>query len=350
MYNAEMKRYGNLYNKVIDLDNLRLADTKARKGKARQRGVKIFDQDREGNLVRLHDLLADGGFTTSRYTTFIIHEPKERLIYRLPYYPDRIVHHAIMNIIEPIWTRIFTFNTYSCIKGRGIAACAAQVQRIIKGYEGRPLFCLKIDIRKYYPSIDNEVLKNIVRRKIKDARLLRLIDRIIDSERGLPIGNYLSQYLSNLYLAYFMHYCNETLKIHCTEYADDIVYFSDSKDELHRVFDAIQRYLDDELHLTIKTNYQIFPIAENRQDRHGRALDYVGFKFYRKQKLIRKSIKQNFCRAVARLKKQNATPEAIRRKTASWYGWAVHSNSKHLLHKLYDNETKDILQQRAGSV
>lgn len=345
-----MKRYNNLYEQVISLDNLRLADTKARKGKARQRGVKIFDRDKEGNLQRLHETLKAEKFETSKYTVFTIYEPKERLIYRLPYFPDRIAHHAVMNVLEPIWTRIFTHNTYSCIKGRGIAACAAQVERIIKDYDGRRLYCLKIDIKKYYPSIDNEVLKNIVRRKIKDAKLLRLIDNIIDSERGLPIGNYLSQYLSNLYLAYFMHYCNERLKIKCVEYADDIVYFSDNKDELHRVFEAINAYLGNELHLTIKSNYQIFPIAENRQDRHGRALDYVGFKFYRKQKLIRKLIKQNFCRAVAKLKKKNADPETIRRKTASWYGWAKHSNSNHLLHKLFDYETKDILQQRAARV
>ena len=340
-----MKRYGNLYEKVISLDNLRLADTKARRGKARQRGVKIFDRDREDNLLRLHEILKAENFTTSKYTVFTIYEPKERLIYRLPYFPDRIVHHAIMNVLEPIWTRIFTHNTHSCIKGRGIAACAAQVERTIKEFDGRPLYCLKIDIRKYYPSIDNEILKQVVRRKIKDNRLLKLIDNIIDSERGLPIGNYLSQYLSNLYLAYFMHFCNEALKAKCVEYADDIVYFADGKDELHRVFAAIKDYLNDKLHLTIKPNYQIFPIAENRQDCHGRALDYVGFKFYRRQKLIRKSIKQNFCRAVARLRKQNATPEAIRRKTASWYGWAKHSDSKHLLQKLYDyDNTKDILQ------
>ena len=254
-----------------------------------------------------------------------------------------------MNIVEPIWTRIFTHNTHSCIKNRGIAACAAQVEQIIKNFEGRQLYCLKIDIKKYYPSIDNEILKQIVRRKIKDGRLLKLIDNIIDSERGLPIGNYLSQYLSNLYLAYFMHYCNEILKIECVEYADDIVYFSDNKDELHRVFNAIKDYLDSKLHLTIKSNYQIFPIAENRQDRRGRALDYVGFKFYRHQKLIRKSIKQNFCRAVARLKKRNATPEIIRRKTASWYGWAKHSNSNHLLQKLFYYD-KDILQPATAGV
>lgn len=304
-----MKRYSKLYDKVISLDNLQLADTKARKGKARQRGVKIFDRDREGNLQRLHEILKAEKFETSKYTVFTIYEPKERQIYRLPYYPDRIVHHAIMNVLEPIWTRIFTYNTYSCIKGRGIAACAAQVERIIKELKERQLYCLKIDLKKYYPSIDNEILKQIVRRKIKDGRLLKLINNIIDSERGLPIGNYLSQYLSNLYLAYFMHFCNETLKIKCTEYADDIVYYTDNKDELHRVFSTIKDYLQNKLHLSIKPNYQIFPIAENRQDKRGRALDYVGFKFYRHQKLIRKSISKIFAAPLPGSKSKTPHPK-----------------------------------------
>ncbi len=335
LLSRDMKRYNNLYDKIISLDNLRLAEAKARKGKARQRGVIEFDKDKEANLLLLHEMLKKQTFNTSQYVVFKVFEPKEREIYRLPYFPDRIAHHAIMNIIEPIWRKIFTHNTYSCIKQRGITACAQQVRNIIQSFEGRRLYCLKIDIKKFYPSIDAEILKKIVRRKIKDVKLLGLIDNIINSAKGLPIGNYLSQYLSNLYLAYFMHFCNENIKIKCTEYADDICYFADNKQRLHEVFNKVQEYLSDKLKLTIKGNWQIFPIAENRQDRSGRALDYVGFKFYRKQTLIRKSIKKNFCRAVAKLHKQHASAATIKKKTAAWYGWATHSNSINLLNKLY---------------
>ncbi|MCQ2250008.1 MAG: RNA-directed DNA polymerase [Bacteroidales bacterium] len=329
-----MKRYGNLYERIISVENLMLADQKARKGKS-QRSIRQFDKDREGNLLRLHESLRDGTFKTSEYIKFKVYEPKEREIYRLPYYPDRIVHHAIMNVLEEIWMRTFTYNTYSCIKGRGIEACARQVSRIIGEYShAEHLYCLKIDIHKFYPSVDNEIMKQIVRKKIKDKRLLSLLDGIIDSERGLPIGNYLSQFLSNLYLSYMMHYINEHLKVKATEYADDICFFSDNKKKLHEVLTAVSRYINTSLKLELKPNYQIFPISDNRADRHGRALDYVGYKFYRHQRLMRKSIKKNLCRKVAKLRKRNTTPEALRKQIAPWLGWAKHSNSKNLLNKL----------------
>lgn len=342
-----MKRIGNLYEQIISLENLRLADQKARRGKLRSYGVRVHDRNREANLLALHEALLTKTFRTSEYDVFKVYEPKEREIFRLPYYPDRIVHHAVMNVLEPIWTKVFTYNTYSCIKGRGIEGCARRVGALIKRYEGKPLYCLKIDIKKFYPSIDHGVLKNIVRRKLKDENLLWLLDEIIDSADGLPIGNYLSQFLANLCLAYFMHWVNEELPelvrrelgleqrpcLDSVEYADDIPFLSNRKDVLHSVRRLVDRYLAEELHLTMKGNWQIFPIARNRQDKSGRALDYVGYKFYREQKLIRKSIKQNFCRAAAKLNKSRrpVPVKEYKMAVASWLGWAQHSNSKHLL-------------------
>ena len=328
-----MKRIGNLYNKVISVENLREADEKARKGKTNTYGVKVHDKNREANILALHEALLTKTFKTSPYDVFTIFEPKERLIFRLPYYPDRIVHHAIMNVLEPIWVKTFTYNTYSCIKKRGIEGCARQVDKIIREFEGKPLYCLKIDIKKYYPSISHNVMKRLIRRKIKDADLLWLLDEIIDSAQGLPIGNYLSQYLANLFLCYFMHRVNEVLKLDAAEYADDITFFSSSKEQLREAFKEIRKMIEDELKLKIKGNYQIFPIAANRYDKHGRALDYVGYKFYRNQKLIRKSIKKNFCHTVSRLNRR--TPlldaKAYKQAVAPWLGWAKHSDSKHLL-------------------
>lgn len=114
-----MKRIGNLYNKICSLDNLRLAHDKARRGKAKQYGVRLFEKDTENNLVKLHLDLMDGSYRTSEYKVFTIHDPKEREIYSLPF-RDRIVHHAVMNVLEPIWTSVFIRHTYSCIKNRGI--------------------------------------------------------------------------------------------------------------------------------------------------------------------------------------------------------------------------------------
>lgn len=150
----------------------------------------------------MHEALKAGTYRTSEYSTFKIYEPKEREIFRLPYYPDRIVHHAVMNVLEPIWLSVFTADTYSCIKKRGIHAAARKLRRVIDKDKPGCAYCLKIDIRKFYPSVNNEVLKSIVRRKLKDTRLLQLLDEIIDSAEGLPIGNYLSQYLANLILTY----------------------------------------------------------------------------------------------------------------------------------------------------
>ncbi len=252
-----------------------------------------------------------------------------------------------MNVLEPIWIRTFTYNTYSCIKGRGIEGCARRVERLIKSYEGRPLYCLKIDIKKFYPSIKHHVLKGIVRRKIKDNDLLWLLDEIIDSTEGLPIGNYLSQFLANLTLCYFMHAVNEKLHLDSTEYADDIIFLSDSKEKLRAAFTQVIRpYFEQELELQVKSNYQIFPIANSRYDKHGRALDYVGYKFYRNQKLIRKSIKRNFCLAVVKQKKRvpPVSPADFKQGIAPWLGWAKHSNSRHLLNSIIPKEYESILR------
>lgn len=361
-----MKRISNLYAQIISVENLRLADEKARRGKLNSYGVIHHDKSREENIQALHEMLLTKTFRTSPYDVFTIREPKERVIYRLPYFPDRIVHHAIMNILEPIWVRTFTHNTFSCVKGRGIEGCANYVSKLIKKYEGRPLYCLKIDIKKFYPSIKHRVLMKIIRRKIKDKDLLWLLDEIICSTdrsvlpirnivsgmngemtiyaingQNLPIGNYLSQYLANLILAYFMHKINEEVRIDSVEYADDIIFLADNKQALRDALNNVIRpYIEGELELKLKANYQIFPIAENRADRHGRALDFVGYKFYRRQKLIRKSIKQNFCRAAARLNKRKKplTAKEYKQGVAPWLGWAKHSNSKHLLKTIIKKE------------
>lgn len=340
-----MKRIGNLWEQIISVENLELADKKARKGKNSSYGVRQHDKHRKENILALHEALKNKTFTTSPYTNFTVYEPKERLIYRLPYYPDRIVHHAVMNVLEPIFLRTFTHNTYSCIKGRGINGCMRQVDRIIRKYQGRRLYCLKIDIRKFYPSIDHEIMKQIVRKKIKDKDLLWLLDDIIDSAPGLPIGNYLSQYLANLYFAYFMHYMNEQYRtedgqrIDVVEYADDICFFSDDKEALHECFAFIRKYIEERLNLKVKDNWQIFPIAESKQDKYGRALDYVGFQFFHGgQKLIRKSIKKRFCRACAKLNRHPPSEAEYKQKVAGWLGWAKYSNSRNLLKTIINKD------------
>lgn len=206
-----MKRFGNLYSRICSLDNLYLVYSKARKGKGNTYGVIQFEKELDDNINALHKELSEDKYVTSEYQTFIIHDPKEREIYRLPF-RDRVVHHAIMNILEDIWTPIFISHTYSCIKGRGIHGVMKHLKKDLKDIQNTK-YCLKMDIRKYYPSIDHLILKNIVQKKIKDKRLLELLDGIIDSAPGIPIGNYLSQFFANLYLSYFDHWLKEERRI-----------------------------------------------------------------------------------------------------------------------------------------
>lgn len=324
-----MKRIGNLYEKVISLENLRLADEKARKGKLRSYGVKVHDKRREANLIALHESLKNGTFQTSKYHVFTIYEPKERLIFRLPYFPDRILHHAIMNILEPIWVSVFNQSTYSCIKNRGIHKCAKDVKKALKQDPDGTRYCLKIDVRKFYPSINHELLKQIVRRKIKDKRLLALLDEIIDSADGVPIGNYLSQYFANLFLAYFDHWLKEQKRVkYYWRYADDIVILAHDKDSLHKLLHEIRAYLHG-LQLKVKRNYQVFPVDS-------RGIDFLGYVFYHTHTLLRKSIKQKLCRRVAKLNKRKIAPtkEVYKQQICSWWGWCKYCDSINLMNKL----------------
>ncbi len=314
-----MKRIGNLYEKIYNIDNIILADTIARKGKMNQPGVISHDEFRKENILKLHEMLKNKSYKTSEYTTFTIYEPKERIIFRLPYFPDRITHHAIMNVLEPIFVSTFTADTYSCIKKRGIHAAAYAVRRALKDIEGTQ-YCMKLDVKKFYPNIDHDVLKQLLRKKIKDNDLLWLLDEIIDSTEGLPIGNYLSQYFANFYLSYFDHWIKEDKRVkYYFRYADDLVILSDNKPYLHKLLADIRVYMHDKLKLEIKHNYQIFPVDI-------RGIDFVGYVFRHTHILLRKSIKQNFARMIAKRKNNQSI--------ASYSGWAKHCDSKNLLKKL----------------
>lgn len=341
-----MKRIGNIFDTICSIENLNIADANARKGKVRTRGVRLHDKNREENIRLLHDQLLRGEFKTSPYHIFKIYEPKERVIYRLPYYPDRIVHHAILNVLEPIWVGMFTKDTFSCIKNRGIHGCAKAVRKSLRNDPDGTRYCLKLDIKKFYPTIDHEILKRIVRRKIKDTRLLVLLDEIIDSvDSGIPIGNYLSQYFANVYLTYFDHWVKEELHIkHYFRYADDIVILAASKEELHTWFAAIRDYLSDKLKLTVKGNWQIFPTDS-------RGIDFVGYVFRHGYTLLRKSIKKNLCRRVAKLRRMDKyiPRKRWKRCISSWWGWCKYCDAKHLLNKLFNSVNYDthIIGQRA---
>lgn len=313
-----MKRIGNVYDQITSLKNIQDADMKAQKGKANQYGVIKHNQNREANLLVLQDMLQSKTYKTSAYDIFKVYEPKEREVYRLPYFPDRIAHHAIMNVLEPIFVSTFTADTYSCIKRRGIHALLRKLKSDLRDIPGTT-YCLKLDIKKFYPSVDHDTLKMLLRKKFKDKDLLWLLDEIIDSAPGLPIGNYLSQYLANFYLTYFDHWLKEEKRVqYYYRYADDIVVLDSDKTKLHTLLADIKLYLE-ELKLEVKENHQVFPVA-------ARGIDFVGYVFYHSHIRIRKSIKQSFARKLA-----SNTGKASQ---ASYRGWLLHCNALHLTKKL----------------
>lgn len=331
-----MKRYNNLFDKIVSLDNLYEADKRARRQKSHRPEVMLFDKNKDKLLLDLQRKLINGEYETSEYYVFKIYEPKEREIFKLPYYPDRIVHHAIMNIMEPIWVSAFVKGTYSCIRKRGIHKALKDVKFALKD-EVNTQYCLKLNIRKFYPSIDHDILKTIIRKKIKDKRLLSLLDEIIESAQGVPIGNYLSQFFANLYLTYLDHWIKEQKKVrYYFRYADDIVILGGDKQQLRDLFYDIQDYLNNKLKLNFKDNQQIFKVDS-------RGIDFVGYRVFHTHTLLRKRIKKRFCKKINKLnKKQNLDKDTYKQKICSYIGWIKYCNGRNLLNKM--SKYKELLE------
>lgn len=324
-----MKRVGNIYQQIYDENNIELADRKARRCKKNKYGIIKHDEFKELDNFMLSLRLRNCDYHTSKYDKYKIYEPKERIIFRLPYYPDRITHHAIMNVMEPIWTKIFTKDTYSCIKNRGIHSLVKQLKSDLKRDPKGTMYCAKMDIKKFYPSIDHNILKRIIRKKIKDDQLLILLDEIIDSAEGVPIGNYLSQFFANLYMAYFDHWVKEEPKVkYYYRYADDIVLLSDNKQQLRNWILAIKVYLTNVLKLRLKDNYQIFPVES-------RGIDFVGYVVRHRYTLLRKGIKMRLFKLIDLYKNHTINQDELKMRLASYFGWLKYCDSKNLLKKIY---------------
>lgn len=311
-----------MYSRIIHIDNLKKAESFARKGKEKTYGVRLFDKDRDRKLNDLYELLSAEKYKTSEYSVFKIFHPKEREIYRLPYYPDRIVHWAIMLVLEPIWMQSFSPNSYGNIRGRGVHLAAKMVRKALEEYPSETTYCLKMDIKKFYPSINNEVLKATLRDTVFDARTLKLLDEIVDSTSGVPIGNYLSQPFANLYLNELDEWiANYDGVFRYFRYCDDMVVVGPDKRKLHALRKSTEQYLNEKLKLELKKNYQVFPVMS-------RGISFVGYVTYHTHQNLRKNIKKSWARSVAK---------GFGPGTASWasyYGWAKHANCINLTRKL----------------
>ncbi len=198
-----MKRYNNIYEEIYNINNLYKAEKKARLGKSKKPEIISFVKNLDNNILKIHCELMSKTYCISEYFHFQIKEPKLRNISKLPY-KDRVVQHSLLKQIIPILTKCFISQTYSCIEGRGIHKGLNFLKHYLKDKENTQ-YVLKIDIKKFYPSINNEKLKLMLRKKFKDKDLLYLLDNIVDSITGLALGNYTSQWLGNYYLNEFDH-------------------------------------------------------------------------------------------------------------------------------------------------
>ena len=329
-----MKRYGNIYENIYSIENLRLAHKFARKDKSFYKDVKKVDGDPDFYLGQIHDMWKNKTYKVSEYTVSPINDKgKQRILMKLPYFPDRIIQWAILLQIEHIFVNTLCGHTCASLKGRGIKRAMQLMDEYMKDEPGTA-YCLKLDVTKFYPNINHEDLKRLLRKKFKDNDLLELLDLIIDSypgEKGVPIGSYLSQYLANFYLAYFDHWLKEEKRIkYVVRYMDDIVIMHESKAELHKLRRDIGEYLRTKLNLSIKTNWQVFPVDS-------RGVDFVGYRFFHGFKLLRKSTCKKFKRRMLDIKQKTEAQQRINYSewcsANSYKGWLKWCNSYRLQQK-----------------
>lgn len=317
-----MKRHGNLWQKIISYDNLYSAYLKARQGRGHLESVKRFEKDIEGNLKKLQKSLIDKTFTTSQYNTRTIYEPKQRVIYILPFYPDRILQHALMNILSPIFHKQFIKDTYACIPERGLHAGLVRANE----YAQRNKYCLKMDIRKFYPSINHDKLYEILKRKIKDKNTLWLIHDIVYSfpgETNAPIGNLTSQWFGNIYLTQLDYYIKQTLRAKdYIRYCDDFLIFGNDKATLNQYAKLIREFLYNELHLTM-SKCDLFHVT--------RGVDFLGYRYFKGYILLRKrtskGIKRRLRKLYSEYDKGRIPPDKMLSHLSSVEGYTRWANS-----------------------
>lgn len=343
-----MKRYGQLSNAITAWANLLVAARKARRGKRRRPVVERFHFRSEWELLELRRQLLDESYRPGPFTVHRIAVPKPRLISAAPY-RDRVVHHAIMNLLEPILDRHFHPDSYACRKGKGTHAAAKRIQQYLGQYD---LF-IACDVWQFFPSIDHAILKTLIRRRFKDAWLLRLLDRIIDSSneqddathyfpgdtlttpferrRGLPIGNLTSQWFANLYLDGLDHFITAELGFGAyVRYSDDFVFFGNDRNELQRAF---RRIVDHCAGLRLKLHEDRAHVRPSQ-----RGLTFVGFRLWKTHRYLTKNNIRRFRRRVRGLKRLFERGKIglvdIYRHLQSWIGHALQADSLNLIQRL----------------
>ncbi len=344
-----MKRLGILWERMISFESLVAAAQAAARGKRYKPGAARFLFHLEPELLRLQRELTTKAYRPGPYRVFTIYEGKTRQISAAPF-RDRVVHHALTRVLEPIFERSFCFDSYACRKGKGTHAAVDRCQAFARRYK----YVLKADVRRFFPSIDHQILKTLIARKIKDPDVLWLTGLIIDHSnpqqpalmwfpgddlftpiersKGLPLGNQTSQFFANVYLDPLDHYVTDRLRLSYVRYVDDFLIFADDKRRLHEVRREVERFLE-ALRLQIHPNKSVvFPCEEG--------LRFLGYRVFPTHRLLAQENVRRFRRRMGWMQREFARGrigfETIRPRIMSWIGHARHANTYRLRTRLFD--------------
>ena len=318
-----MKRYGHIYEKVCDKENVRAAILKASKGKRSRPDVRKILSNKEYYVELLHKRLVEESYHFSDYTPGIVCEGaarKERKIFKPNFYPDQILHWALMLQLSPIIKRGMYEFTCGSIPGRGVHYGKKYVRRWLDRDRRNTKYYLKMDIKKFYPSVNIPILLNKINRKVKDQRAIRMIDEMLSKAEGLPIGILASQWFANFYLQDLDHYIKQHLRAkYYIRYMDDMVIFGPNKRDLHHMKTCISEFLNDEK-LCLKGNWQVCRLDLE-------PLDFMGFRFYRDKTTLRRSIMLRISRKARKINREQRVSYRDSAAMISYLGWVKHSDS-----------------------
>lgn len=326
-----MHSYNGLFDAMITDESMTDAFKNASLRKRNRDDVRKVLSNLDWEKENLRRILVNEELRLQKHPSCVINESnchKEREIVK-PYFKyEQVVHHLVVSQLKPIIMK--GFYEYSCgsIPKRGCHYGKKHVEKWIRSYpENETVYVLKMDIRHFFENIDHDILKSKLSKIIRDKKFLRLVFKIIDNhEVGLPLGYYTSQWFANFYLKDFDHFVKEELGAEFyIRYMDDMVIFSTDKQQLHKIRKSIEEYLGTKLHVHLKDNWQVFPLADTKDDKHGRCLDFMGFKFYRKYTSVRKSILYRVRRKANKIDKKDREGKPVTWKDAtsmvSYMGW-----------------------------
>lgn len=319
-----MKRTGYIYDRICDADNIKYAIRMAARRKTNQRSVARILENIDEYSENLSQILREKAYIPSPYKIKVIKDKtagKSRVISCPKFWPDQVIHWAVMTPLRHVLSRGVYEHSAGGMPGKGAHSAYKTCRKWIVRDPRNTKYVLKMDVRHFYQSVDNNVLKVALRKIIKDRDALWLLDTIIDSAAGLPIGNYTSVWLSDIYLRGLDRLIKQDLKaVYYLRYVDDMVVFGRNKKDLHKTRKAISEYLKNELRLEMKGNWQVFPL------RH-RDLDFLGYRINRTRTILRKKTSLRIRRRVKKIASKGTVSYRDAAAMVSYFGLMDACNS-----------------------